>query len=283
MKSLKSINDLRNALRTERNNGARIGLVPTMGSLHAGHLSLVREATANCDIVVSTIFVNPLQFGENEDLAAYPRSFEEDTKLLNNAGCHYLFAPDNNEIYGDSRSFQTRIHVANLSDMLCGRSRPGHFDGVATVVCKLFNIIQPQQAYFGLKDYQQFLIIKQLVSDLNMSIEVIGVEIVREQNGLALSSRNHYLSTGHLETASEIYRTLVKAKEQVLAGNRDFKLIEEESSTRLNSAGLETDYFSICRSEDLAPAKANDTSIAILVAAYLESTRLIDNLRFELL
>lgn len=283
MKILKSITDLRNALDANSNKSTKIGLVPTMGNLHAGHLSLVKEAVASCDLSVSTIFINPLQFGESEDLASYPRTFEQDTSVLNDAGCDFLFAPSKEELYVDSTSLQTKIHVPQLSNMHCGKSRPGHFDGVATVVCKLFNIVQPHLAYFGLKDYQQFLIIRKLVSDLNMPVKIVGIETVREESGLALSSRNTYLSPKQLESATEIYRSLLSAKELILAGNRQYRAIELECKSKLNKAGLKADYFSICNSDNLAPAHPdNDTHIALLAAAYLDSTRLIDNLRFKL-
>ncbi|MDD9895179.1 MAG: pantoate--beta-alanine ligase [Gammaproteobacteria bacterium] len=282
MKSINSIAELRSELQAQRQNKRSIGLVPTMGNLHQGHIELVNHALSCSDYVVSTIFVNPLQFGPNEDLRTYPRSLEQDTEKLRNAGCHCLFAPAVKEIFGNRLEAQTILHVPVLSERHCGKSRPGHFDGVATVVCKLFNIVEPDSAYFGLKDYQQFVIIQKIVNDLGFAIQLAGVETVREESGLALSSRNNYLSDEELQIAANIYRCLTDAKACILSGNKDYGSIEDKSLQIMKSVGLDPDYFSICNAHDLEPAHENDTEIIILAAANLGATRLIDNIQISL-
>jgi pantoate--beta-alanine ligase len=266
----------------EKYRANSIGLVPTMGNLHAGHLSLIEMAKSQCDKVVSTIFVNPLQFGKNEDLAAYPRTLADDLNKLKEAGCDVVFTPDMAEMYSQDLSAETIIHVPGISENYCGNSRPGHFDGVATVVSKLFHITSPQRAYFGLKDYQQFLVIKKMVRDLAMPIDVIGVPIKREPSGLAMSSRNGYLSPSERSTAAIVNRVLEHIKGKIVSGSRDFAPLLEAGIAAINDSGMETDYLALCDADDLSPADSSTTHYALLAAAYLGGTRLIDNVRFSL-
>lgn len=282
MKSINCIPELRQELNERRRESLSIGLVPTMGNFHRGHLKLVETALNSCDYVVTTIFVNPLQFGPNEDLQSYPRTFKEDTKKLIDMGCHCLFAPTVDELFGTNIASQTTLHVPMLSEKLCGQSRPGHFDGVATVVCKLLNIVDPNTAFFGLKDYQQFLIIRKLVTDLELVTQLVGVEVVREESGLALSSRNTFLSTEERKIAANINRCLNNARNNIMDGQKEFQYIEQQALNEMNLHGLNCDYFSICQAYTLEPAEKQDSELVILAAAYLGSTRLIDNVRFSL-
>ena len=282
MKIFNSTAELRLELDSQRRNGLCIGLVPTMGNLHAGHLRLVEEALRNCDFVVSTIFVNPLQFSPDEDLQAYPRTLKEDQSKLVSAGCHYVLEPSVDELFGSNLESQTTLHIPSISNMHCGKRRSGHFDGVATVVCKLFNIVNPSKAFFGLKDYQQFLIIQKLVADLAFEIDLVGVETVREENGLALSSRNSYLSKKESRQAATIFRNLNEVAIKIQQGQRDFQDLEQQAIINITEAGLRSDYFSICHAQTLEPATNLDSDIVILAAAYLRTTRLIDNIRISL-
>jgi pantoate--beta-alanine ligase len=282
MQVFNSTLQLRKELTARRQGGASIGLVPTMGNLHAGHLKLVEAARMQTNTVIATIFVNPLQFGPGEDLAAYPRTLEQDLAKLTTADCDYLFAPSVTDIYGNDPAQQTMIHVPGVSEAYCGQSRPGHFDGVATIVCKLFNIVAPDEAFFGLKDYQQFLVITKLVRDLAMNIKLVGVETMREADGLALSSRNHYLSSEQRKQAPLLYRQLTSTAESIEHGNRDFDALQHAACEQLQNAGLQVDYFAVCNADDLQPATPNDSNLVILAAAYLGRTRLIDNIRLQL-
>jgi pantoate--beta-alanine ligase len=278
MNIVEQLNDLRTQVRAWRAAGERVGFVPTMGNLHDGHITLVREALQRVPRVVVSIFVNPLQFGPNEDLAAYPRTPEQDQARLAEAGCHLLFAPSVATMYPNGQAVQTRVEVPGLSDILCGASRPGHFIGVATVVCKLFNMVQPDLALFGEKDFQQLLVIQRMVADLAMPVEVSGVPIVREPDGLAMSSRNGYLSVGERAQAPSLYRALTAAAQQLVAG-RPLTEVEAQTAEAITAAGLKPDYVRICRTTDLGEPTANDRELVILAAAYLGRTRLIDNLR----
>ena len=273
------VTTLRASLRGLQRDDKRIALVPTMGNLHEGHLSLVDIASANSDVVVATIFVNPLQFGPNEDLAAYPRTLEKDLELLDKRGCHLVFTPTVDEMYGDSLVAQTTISVPQISEGFCGSSRPGHFEGVATVVNKLFNIAQPDVAVFGLKDYQQFLVIKKLVSDLMIPVEILGGEIVRESNGLALSSRNGYLNDIQREQAAAINRSLTTIAQKLRDGEQDIAALESQGQQIIEEAGIRPDYYGICNAETLQAARPQDSKLVILAAGFLGSTRLIDNVR----
>lgn len=282
MQTVSTINKLKQCLLPHRIVQQKIALVPTMGNLHQGHLNLVRAALAESDIVITTIFVNPLQFGPDEDLDSYPRTLDADMEQLSELGCHFLFAPQESELYGPERSQETIVHVPELSRLYCGASRPGHFDGVTTVVSKLFNITQPDMAFFGLKDYQQFILINHMVRDLAFPIEIKGVEITREASGLAMSSRNNYLSSEELETAVSLNRILESCAARIRDGDEQFDALQEQAASELDSSGMRTDYFAICDANTLAPATGATSEFAILAAAYLGSTRLIDNVRFQL-
>ncbi|NVK39604.1 MAG: pantoate--beta-alanine ligase [Oceanospirillaceae bacterium] len=278
MQTLQHIAELRDALRQPRRDGKRIALVPTMGNLHAGHLELVRRARSDADIVVATIFVNPLQFGANEDLDSYPRTLAQDQAGLEAGGCDFLFAPGEAEMYPNGRENQTIVEVPGLSNLHCGATRPGHFRGVTTVVSKLFNIVQPDAAFFGIKDYQQLMVIRRMVVDLCMPIEIHGVPIVRDARGLALSSRNGYLSEPELAIAPTLNRVLRETAQAIEAGESDFEQLAETAQQQLETAGFRRDFVRIVRRSDLAPATNADRELVILSAAYLGGARLIDNI-----
>ena len=282
MQTIHSIQALRETLQAERAAGKRIGLVPTMGNLHEGHLRLVHQAAECCDVIVASIFVNPLQFGENEDLDSYPRTLQADQEKLIGAGCHYLFAPSDAEMYPDGRGTQTQVEVPGLSDIHCGASRPGHFQGVTTVVCKLFGIVQPDVAVFGEKDYQQLMVIRRMAEDLYLPVEIQGAPIARNDDGLALSSRNGYLSEEQLKVAPTLQKTLQAAKAAILAGRRDYQALEEESYQALEAVGFNRDFFTVCDATDLSPATAESRKLVILAAAPLGGARLIDNIEIDL-
>lgn len=280
MRTLKLVSELRSTIGAWRLAGESIAFVPTMGNLHAGHLKLVTEAKKKADRVVASIFVNPTQFGPGEDFETYPRTEREDQEKLADADTDVLFLPTVSEMYAqDSR---TVVQVTGVSDGYCGASRPGHFNGVATVVCKLLNIVQPDVALFGLKDFQQLTVICAMVRDLNMPVEIIGVDTVREASGLAMSSRNGYLSDHERQVAPKLYQILCLARDAVLASNKAYPEIEEQSLKLLREAGFQPDYFAICRSRDLARAQLEDSELVLLTAAKLGKTRLIDNIYFDL-
>lgn len=279
MQIAKTVIDLRQALKSWRAAGLTIAFVPTMGNLHAGHLTLVEEARKKADKVVVSIFVNPTQFGVGEDFETYPRTEFEDSEKLASVHADLLFLPPVAEIYAPDA--KTAVTVTGLSDVHCGASRPGHFSGVATVVCKLFNMVQPDIALFGLKDFQQLAVILTMVRDLNINIDVMGVETVREASGLAMSSRNGYLTANEKNVAPLLYQTLCQAKEAILAAHQPFADIEQRARAILADAGFQPDYFSICRADDLSPATDKDSELVLLAAAKLGKTRLIDNLAFS--
>lgn len=270
--------ELRTDLAERRARGQVIGLVPTMGNLHQGHLALVAAAREHCDYVLATLFVNPLQFGPTEDLARYPRSFAADLAALEQARCDALFAPSVATMYPQGMESHTRVSVPGVSLLHCGSTRPGHFDGVCTVVCKLFNMAQPAHAYFGLKDYQQFHIIKTMVADLQIPVQLHGIPTVREQSGLALSSRNNYLGAVERGQAANVYATLQQAASLIQQGARDYDRLEAEARALLTDAGLKPDYVHICSSTTLLKASSADTPLVILAAAWAGTTRLIDNI-----
>ncbi len=280
MRTEVTIQGLHAALAPARAARKSIGFVPTMGNLHEGHLKLVQEANQRCDVVVVSIFVNPTQFGAGEDFSTYPRTFEADSNLLAEAKCDILFAPSVEEIYG-TQPQQTTVQVNSLASELCGNSRPGHFTGVATVVSKLFNIVKPDVALFGEKDYQQLAIIRHLARDLCFDIDVIGVPTVRAENGLALSSRNGYLSEDELTIAPAIYATMQSIQQQILAAKDPSKLnftdFAKQGRKTLESQKFVVDYVEI-RNPDLGTADKNGSKWVILVAAKLGKTRLIDNM-----
>lgn len=278
MKTETTIQGLTASLAPARNTKKMIGFVPTMGNLHEGHLTLVRAAKKICDIVVVSIFVNPIQFGAGEDFDSYPRTLEQDSRLLADVGCDIIFAPSVEQMYG-SQPRLTNISVGQITDDLCGKSRPGHFDGVAVVVTKLFNIVQPDYAFFGQKDYQQLAVIRQFVQDLNIPLEVIGVPIVRAEDGLALSSRNGYLSVEQREIAPTIYR-LLKQAEQSLQEGKALSEVLANISAQLTQASFVVDYVE-ARQPNLQPVEQFDRNLVLFVAAKLGSTRLIDNLEVD--
>jgi len=271
--------ELRERLRGWRLAGNSIALVPTMGNLHEGHLRLVDEARRQADRVAVSIFVNPSQFGPAEDFAAYPRTPAEDLDKLKSVGADLVYLPEVSEMYPEHPDEMTFVEVPGLSEDLCGKFRPGHFRGVATIVLKLFNQVQPDVAVFGEKDFQQLMIIRRMVRDLNIPVKILGAETVREPGGLAMSSRNTYLSEGDRARAGLIYAGLCQTKEDLQQGRRDFSNIEAERSTALAELGFNVDYFAIRRQTDLRMPGLQDEQLAVLVAARLGSTRLIDNLR----
>jgi pantoate--beta-alanine ligase len=272
--------ELRREIAAARRAGKRIGFVPTMGNLHAGHLKLIEVAHTRADMVVSSIYVNPMQFGPTEDFAAYPRTPEQDQKVLSAAGTDLLFTPTTEEMYPRGMAAQTFVDVPGLSEILCGHFRPGHFRGVATVVNHFFNMVQPDVAVFGKKDYQQLLMIRLMASDLGMPIDIVGVDTVRELDGLAMSSRNNYLKPDERNTANSLYATLCKLRDDVLRDKKMLSQVETAGTERLQRLGFRPDYVSVVRQADLAPASAHDTKLVILAAAWLGRTRLIDNVEF---
>lgn len=280
MHIVQEISAVRTRVAGWRQEGSSVALVPTMGALHAGHLSLVERALALSDRVIVSLFVNPMQFGPNEDFDRYPRTLAADRESLEQHGVHLLFAPTDGVIYPRGRDRQTKVHVPGLADMLCGASRPGFFDGVATVVVKLLNIVQPDVAVFGEKDYQQLTLIRQLVADLNLPVKVHSSPTKREADGLAMSSRNAYLNPGERAIAPMLHRTLVQAAESLQA-HKTAAQVEHEGLSALRGAGFRPDYFSVCHATTLAPPSVEDTELVILAAAYLGFTRLIDNLRVD--
>lgn len=282
MLMVQEIAPLRQQLAAWRRDGERIAFVPTMGNLHAGHLRLVEEARRRARRVVVSIFVNPLQFGAGEDLDAYPRTPSEDASQLERAGVDLLFLPSETKIYPYGREGISHIEVPGLGEVLCGASRPGHFRGVSTVVCKLFNLVQPDLACFGNKDFQQLAVLRRMVRDLDIPVEMVGVETVREADGLAMSSRNGYLSDDERQRAPALYQALQAAAARLLEGERDYTAVEGQASLHLQQVGLRTDYFSIRRAEDLRTTDPQDRQLVILAAAYLGRTRLIDNIPIEL-
>lgn len=282
MKIFHSIQGLRDALAIERSAGKRIGFVPTMGNLHAAHIELIKRAQQTNDIVVCSIFVNGLQFGLNEDWDQYPRTFDADCSKLRDAGCDYLFHPDDNEMYPNGLDTQSRVISPAMTGVLCGASRPGHFEGVTTVVTKLFNIVQPNEAVFGAKDYQQLAVVRRMVEDLCMPVEITSAPIHREEDGLAMSSRNSFLSASERPVANQLYKSLCWIVEQIKGGNKDYPALENEANRQIKSAAFTPDYMQICSSKTLELAADDDTQITVLGAMYASGTRLIDNLSLDL-
>lgn len=282
MRTVHTIKELRAVLHSRRERGQKVALVPTMGNLHAGHLELVHAARSQGDVVVTSIFINPMQFGDHEDLDGYPRTLTADQKALEEIGNDVIFAPSAREIYPQGMADQTRISVPQLTEFHCGVSRPGHFTGVATVVAMLFNIVQPDVALFGEKDFQQLAVIRKLTRDLSMPVKVIGVATVREKDGLAMSSRNSFLNAEERSRAPLLYRLLQETLDAIASGNRDYLALATAANQRLAENGFQPDYFNVANSETLRPASPDDTSITILAAAHLGQTRLIDNVSLEL-
>ncbi|MCK9469591.1 MAG: pantoate--beta-alanine ligase [Porticoccaceae bacterium] len=282
MNTFHTIKGLRDALAAERAKGHRIGLVPTMGNLHDAHLELVKVAHQHCDVVVTSIFVNALQFGLNEDWDRYPRTIEDDMRKLGSVGCDYLFHPDDVEMYPNGLVDQTRVVCPTMTDVLCGASRPGHFEGVTTVVTKLFNIVQPDLAVFGIKDFQQLAVIRRMVEDLCMAVEIVAAPIHREPDGLAMSSRNSYITAAERPKVAVLHDTLQWMAERIRAGEKNFPALEVEAGKRIEAAGFRVDYLAVCNSRNLEPAALDDCHITLLGALYTSGARLIDNLSLTL-
>ena len=276
METVTTIAAVRERVSAWRRAGARTAFVPTMGNLHAGHLSLIEAARRHGDRFVASIFVNPMQFGPNEDFAHYPRTPREDERMLAGAGCDLMFMPDAREIYPRGLEGSTRVSVPELSEILCGRFRPGHFEGVSTVVAKLFEIVQPDVAVFGEKDYQQLTIIRRMVADLCMPVTIVGAPTVREHDGLAMSSRNQYLTPEERRAAPRIFQELERAAARLRGGDADYAGIEAAARAALESAGLRPDYFSV-RARDLAAPSATERELVVLTAVRIGRARLIDN------
>ncbi|MCB1789181.1 MAG: pantoate--beta-alanine ligase [Gammaproteobacteria bacterium] len=275
-----TLSDL-SALRTQIESwrrGGNVAFVPTMGNLHEGHLALVRAARKLADRVVVSIFVNPLQFGAGEDFDNYPRTMERDSSMLEGEGTDLLFAPSVAVMYPKPQEQQTRVEVPGLSSLLCGACRPGHFVGVSTVVCKLFNMVQPDIAVFGKKDFQQLMVIRRMVDDLAMPVRVVGAETVREADGLAMSSRNGYLSPDERRTAPILYRVLSGVATRLREGSDDYEGLQVQAARELEESGFTPDYVAIRRASDLQEPEADEKDLVVLAAANLGKARLIDNI-----
>ncbi len=280
MKTADSIHDLQVELARYGDAGLRVALVPTMGALHEAHLQLIDEARRHADRVVASVFVNPSQFGPGEDFDAYPRNLEADARLLASRGTDLVFAPAVEEVYPDGAALATRVEVPQLGGILCGRSRPGHFAGVATVVAKLFNLVRPHVAVFGEKDYQQLMVIRRMARDLNFRVEILGLPTVREHDGLAMSSRNAYLTPAERATAPALYRQLRQLAAEASAG-ADLTQLEAAAAAALQARGFRPDYVQVLGARDLAPPAPTERELVVLAAAWLGRARLIDNLRFQ--
>jgi pantoate--beta-alanine ligase len=279
MRTVARIEDLRDTVRGWRMAGERIAFVPTMGNLHAGHASLIGAAHLHGRRVVASVFVNPLQFGANEDYSAYPRTPDEDAALLEEQGVDVLFLPTVEEMYPLGIASSTLVDVPGLSGILCGAFRPGHFQGVATVVVKLLNLVQPDAAIFGEKDYQQLTIIRRSVEDLCLPVKVVGAPTVRAEDGLALSSRNRYLTPDERRVAPQIYRALDRARRRLESGDEDIAGIEHEGMESLRAAGFRPDYFEVRMVGTLERPRGHDIDVVVLTAARLGRSRLIDNVQ----
>jgi len=281
MQTVQDAPSLRAAIRGWRAQGQTVGFVPTMGNLHAGHQSLVRLAQERADRVVASVFVNPTQFGPNEDFERYPRTLAQDQAALAELGCDLLFAPDVGTMYPFGAAESVSVHVPQITTMLEGAHRPGHFDGVAAVVCRLFNLVQPDVAVFGQKDFQQLKVIERMVRDLAMPVQVLGAPTLRADDGLALSSRNQYLGAEERAQAPKLHQTLLAMRDLIAAGQA-WPEVERTGTARLVEAGFVPDYVAIRQATDLSePADGQTTGLVALVAARLGTTRLIDNLRFD--
>ena len=279
MQVVSTVAEVREHVRAWRAAGERITFVPTMGNLHPGHISLIELAREHGQRFIASIFVNPMQFGPNEDFNHYPRTPARDAQMLEHAGCDLMFQPDVEEMYPAGPGSATRVEVPWLSSILCGEFRPGHFEGVATVVAKLFNIVQPDVAVFGEKDFQQLTVICRMVADLCLPVQVVGAPTMREPDGLAMSSRNQYLDTGERSRAPMLNAELCVAAAAIAAGDTDFAALESASAGRLVAAGFRVDYFSVRRAADLQLPGESNVDHVVLVAARIGKARLIDNLR----
>ena len=293
MITVHTIQELRQQVKAARQAGRCIGFVPTMGNLHEGHISLIERSLADRCFTVSSIFVNPLQFNDKSDLSRYPRTLPQDQQKLEQAGCDLLFAPNVEEMYPAGQDEQSIVHVPVVSEGLCGGSRPGHFDGVSTVVSKLFNQVLPDNAYFGEKDFQQVAVIRKMVADLCMPINIVAVPTARAEDGLALSSRNGYLSADERAIATGLYQTLTEIAEQLQSADAvqtPLQQIIQQAEQRLNERGFRSDYLEVRHADNLKPLTDSErhsgqyanAPIVILGAAFLGSARLIDNIQVTL-
>jgi pantoate--beta-alanine ligase len=278
MKTIQDPYQIQSELSSLRKRGNKIGLIPTMGNLHKGHISLFKLAQQHCDILVGSIFVNPMQFGANEDLNKYPRTLASDIKKLEAINVDYLFTPTEEIIYPNGTKTNTSVEVNRLTKRLCGLTRPTHFKGVTTVVNILFNILLPDVVVFGKKDYQQYLVLSAMVRDLFLPIEVIGGEIIREDNGLAMSSRNEFLTNEEKEKASELRKVLLHYSEKIRSGDRNYASLRLDAIQMLNAKSFNVDYFEICNQVTLEDADENDKKILIATAAWMGQPRLLDNI-----
>ena len=279
MKVINKPEELQKIIEELKKEGKNVGFVPTMGALHLGHVSLIKKSVLQNDITVVSVYVNPIQFGPNEDYEKYPRPIEKDIKVCQDNKVDFLFLPTNETLY--NKNFSTYIYNNNVSKIMCGITRPTHFQGVCTIVAKLFNIVMPQRAYFGLKDYQQYIIIKQMVEDLNFNIEIVGCPIVREESGIAMSSRNTYLSKEEKVQATGIYKSLCLAKQLFCEGKEieDIKQVVEENILKIPNSKI--DYIEIRNSKNLQEVTDLDKNIVIAVAVKVGNVRLIDNMVCE--
>ena len=277
-----TVTDLKKHIAALRDQGKRIAFVPTLGNLHAGHRQLMLEAQHHAQAVIASIYVNPLQFGANEDFGAYPRTPESDQQMLEGAGVDVVFMPDDEQMYPRGRAAQTFVEVPGVSDILCGAHRPGHFRGVTTVVNRLFNVVAPDVALFGKKDYQQLLLIRLMVADLGLPVDIVGVDTVRAADGLALSSRNAYLNPQDHHLAPQLYATLSALRNRIMEAGMLPPGAETQATQTLANAGFRPEYVSVRRQADLALPGPEDRKWVILAAAWLERTRLIDNIELDL-
>ena len=282
MNKITDISSLRKVIDNWRQAGESVALVPTMGNLHKGHMNLVSLAHEHAERVVVSLFVNPTQFHPGEDFADYPRTLATDVRRLARSRVDILFAPSTEEMYPEGSEQMTTVSVKALSEIFCGAARPGHFDGVTSVVCRLFNIVAPDVAVFGQKDYQQLVILRRMASDLHIPVKIIAGPTQREKSGLAMSSRNQYLSKEEQKAAPTIYWALADCRQQLLDGQRDFDRLEAEGLDRLHAASLDPEFFAIREAADLSPPQADSRRLVILTAARLGAARLIDNVLVEL-
>jgi len=281
LKTIRDIHSLRAMLQGYRQDGDTVALVPTMGGLHKGHIGLVQLAGEHADRVVTSVFVNPTQFGPQEDFENYPRTLDTDRRRLSRASVDILFAPSHEEIYPFGLESMTSVSVPGLSTILCGENRPGHFDGVTSIVNRLFNIIAPDIAVFGQKDFQQLVIIRRMAADLHIPVKILSGRTHREKDGLALSSRNRYLTADERDRAGELYGTLCECRDRYLDGMRDVGELEQDGFGRLRRAGFEPEYVTVRNSADLSLPDAGSRDLVVLAAARMGETRLIDNVLFE--
>ena len=277
-----SVKELNQYIQHWKDHKQSIAFIPTMGNLHDGHLSLIEKGQSLCDRSICSIFVNPMQFGANEDFNHYPRTLENDIQQLEAIGCDLVYMPTASELYPEGLDKISQVEVTGISEPYEGTHRPGHFTGVATIVLKLFNIVKPDVSVFGKKDFQQYRVISKMVSDFNLDLQIIGAETRRETSGLATSSRNQYLDDSELAKAGLIYQLLQQAGQQIHDGGRDYAEIENNALAQLKQAGFVTDYFSICSADNLHAATTDDRDLVILVTAALGQTRLLDNLELSL-